>query len=708
MNRNWALAPLNPDYLKYVADARNGRHVGEVIPLRRDARQLAAARGNVALLVPPQPPKVDGICSFPAAFDRRKLGQVTPAWTTGTCGACWTSASIASLESCFAPKELRDFSEAHMQLKYGRPDAKCGEGGNCEIAAFYFAAWRGPVDENAFDPNAASPPPAAVRKHVQNVLFLPHRTGPLDNCWIKLAVMHLGGVYSGISRGYGFHPPHPTYYNPTDGVIHAVSIVGWDDDFDRMKFFCNDPSLTDAQKIPPANGAFIVKDNGGPEWGEQGFLYVSYYDASIGSTPAVYVGEPVGNFTRNYQYDTFGVTRTLVPPGIHKDFSYQGNVFTAVADESLAAVGFYEMEDPEMDYEIQIHLDPDNGPARSSGPHATVGVQLLVQGYYTVRLPKKIPLKKGQRFGVVLKGKQRGGNFPSSIPIEEPKTAVGMPVTAAAGQSFVSVDGSSWTDLTQLQVPVSATEKVTLTGANLCIKAFTNSPVHVDATLIEADAHVIKWTMTNDGPSAVRLRPVARRYRRERETLAPMGDDVFAAYAEGDSGVRQRLEDGWIEVGAGKRMTAFSPAGALAHADRVRYNAYLFDKASNMMLIPDFWKYIVALLHHPPVVTSTNPASNAHVNYLGLSVILVTFDRAIKLGPASGAITVTSSMGSKTYMPMVSGSQLKIVLSTPLSSNQLGGTVWTVHLPATAILETVYGDPMKQDYSWSFTVTGVN
>ena len=678
------------------------------MPSPRDARLVAVARGNVSLLVPPQPPKIDGICSFPAAFDRRKLGQVTPAWTTGKCGACWTSAAMASLESCFAPKELRDFSEAHMQLKSGLPDAKCGQGGNCELAAFYFAAWRGPVDEDAFDPNAASPNPVAVRKHVQNVLFLPNRTGPLDNCWIKLAVMHLGGVYTGISKGYGFHPTYPTYYNPVADVIHAVSIVGWDDDFDRMKFLCDLPSLPDSQKIPPANGAFIVKDNAGPTAGEQGFLYVSYYDASIGSTPAVYLGEPVGNYTRNYQHDPFGVTRTLIPPGLHKDFSYQGNVFTAAADESLAAVGFYEMDDPEMDYEIQVHLDPDNGPVRSSGPQATVVTQLLLRGYYTVPLPKKIPIKKGQRFGIVLKGKQRGGDFPSAIPIEEPKSAEGMPVTAAAGQSFVSLDGLSWTDLTTLQVHVDATTIVPLTGANLCIKAFTNSPVRVEATLIEADAHALKWTMTNGGPSAVRLRPVARRYRHERETLAAMGDDVFAAYAEGASGVRHRLEDGWIEVAAGETMTAFSPAGALAHADRVRYNVYLFDKASNMMLIPDFWKYIVALLHHPPVVTSTNPAANAHVNYLGLSLIVVTFDRAIKLGPASGAISVTSSSQSKTLMPMVSGSQLKIVLSTPLSSNELGGTLWTVHLPATSILETVYGDPMKQDYSWSFTVTGVN
>jgi C1A family cysteine protease len=715
----WALAPVNPDFLAYRAAAAAGRPVSELMPVLIRRNDVALARGHF-IVPPPQPPPVDGICAFPPSYDRRAFGKVTPAWTTGkACGMCWTSASLASLESCFAPEELRDFSEAHMQVKNGwfesDPKASCLLGGNPELAAFYLAGWRGPVNETDFDPYLPSVP--AVAKHVQNAWFLPDRTGPLDLCWIKLAVMHLGGVYSGISRSYGFHPDYPTYYNPSDGQIHAVTIVGWDDHFDRTKFLCNDPKLPEAQWVPPADGALIVKDNAGSAVDEEGFLYVSYYDGSIGTMMAVYIGEQLGNYTRIYQHDAIGVTSMLsVPadpnalPGHNQpEFSYQGNLFTAKDDESLVAVGFYEMVDPEMDYEILVYLDPDNGPVRNSGADTSVKVSLLLRGYYTVQLPKAVKLAKGQRFGIVLKGRQRAGEWPSSIPVEAPLpgTSSGEPVTAQAGESFVSYDGLSWQELTSLKVQVSANVKKTMTNTNLCIKGFTKSPLHVRGGL-EVDAQAVKWTIKNDGSMPVRLQPVARRYRRELDRFERVGDDVLAVIFEDASGERHTVEDGWIDVAAGATASALSASGSTREADRITYNAYLLDRASNQMLIPDFWKYVLALIDHPPVVTSTSPPAGGHVNYLGLSEIRVTFDRDIKLGPSSEWISVTSAQESKVTMPMVSGKELRLVLATPLGSHQLGGTLWKVNIPATAVLETAFGEPMTQDYSWTFTVTGVN
>jgi hypothetical protein len=54
------------------------------------------------------------------------------------------------------------------------------------------------------------------------------------------------------------------------------------------------------------------------------------------------------------------------------------------------------------------------------------------------------------------------------------------------------------------------------------------------------------------------------------------------------------------------------------------------------------------------------------------------------------------------------GQKLRIVLATPLGSHELGGTLWTVTIPAMAVLEAAFGHPMTQDYSGTFTVTGVN
>lgn len=52
---------------------------------------------------------------------------------------------------------------------------------------------------------------------------------------------------------------------------HAVCIVGWDDNYSASLFDEN----------PPADGAFIIKNSAGASWGDNGFGYASYYDATI-------------------------------------------------------------------------------------------------------------------------------------------------------------------------------------------------------------------------------------------------------------------------------------------------------------------------------------------------------------------------------------------------------------------------------------------
>ena len=196
-------------------------------------------------------------------FDLRAEGRVTPVRDQGSCGACWTFGTLASLESALLPSESADFSENNLKNTSGFDWHPCA-GGNADMAVAYLSRWSGPVAE-ADDPysavSAISPSGLSPKKHVQEVLILPGRGSKLDNDGIKRALMEHGAIttyifvdegtknnslpsnYNSATRSY--------YYNGAEESNHIVAIVGWDDTYSAGNF-----------ATPPAgNGAFIIKNS---------------------------------------------------------------------------------------------------------------------------------------------------------------------------------------------------------------------------------------------------------------------------------------------------------------------------------------------------------------------------------------------------------------------------------------------------------------
>ncbi len=395
--------------------------------------------------------------SAPAYYDLRTLNKVTSVKDQGSAGVCWTFATYSSLESNLLTGENRDYSENNMKnlLSSSYPegfDRGSNDGGNEFMSTAYLARWSGPVSESD-DPysysgvSSGNPP---LQKHVQDVLFIPDRTGSLDNNEIKSAVQNYGAMFTSMYYDNAYYSPtkYSYYYDGLTSANHAIAIVGWDDSFDRNSF----------ARVPPGDGAFIIKNSWGTGWGDRGYFYISYYDSKIGKDNAVFLAETTNNYKSIYQYDPLGWVQSV---GYGNPTGWCANVFTSKSDETLKAVSFYTT-DSNCNYEINVYINPVSGPISQIGPVLSKSGTCPIAGYHTVPLDSGVQLKTGQKFSIILK--LTTPNYIYPIAVETPYPGWSSKAEAKAGESFVSSDGNAWTDIT-----------TSFSNTNVCIKAFTVS-----------------------------------------------------------------------------------------------------------------------------------------------------------------------------------------------------------------------------------------
>ena len=489
-----SVAPVNPTFTDAAAkgfpaadrkDTPGNRGLG-IIPSPLDKSHLKGKKITREMLLQDSSPGEVGtggdiVGALPATYDLRTEGRVSPVKDQGACGSCWAFASYGSLESTLLPAQLWDFSENNLKNTHGFDLGPCS-GGNDDMTTAYLARWSGPISETD-DPYSASsttsPTGLTVRKHVQEVYFIPPRGSSTDNDNIKTAVQTYGALYSTIywSSTYYNSVNRAYYYSGTASSNHAIAIVGWDDAYDRNKF----------TPVAPGNGAFIVKNSWGTSWGASGYFYVSYYDAQIGRDNAIFTAQETINYNRVYQYDTLGWTNSLGYTG--KDSAFFANVFTASADESLAAVSFYTPQ-VNSNYQVSVYIDPSNGPINPAGPATTISGTAALPGYHTVPLTTPVILTSGHKFSIVVWVQSPGYYAP--IPVEAPFSGYSSKAVSSPGQSYVSSSGTTWNDLTSYYA-----------NYNVCVKGFTKSgtPVQNPVPVVSG----ISPSSTTAGGAAINL-----------------------------------------------------------------------------------------------------------------------------------------------------------------------------------------------------------
>lgn len=390
--------------------------------------------------------KAGDIESLPSYYSLVDEGYVSPVKDQEDGGNCWAFAFIAALESSIlkATNITYDLSEGNMKnlmayySDYGW-NKKVNDGGVDEMAISYLASWLGPILEeyDLTDARDAISPLISPLTHVQDIIFI-KRNNYLDNDIIKEAIMKYGAVVTGMHYDDDYLRDSSYYYSGHEYADHEVLIVGWDDNYSRYKF----------DDTPKGNGAFIVKNSWADDWGDNGYFYVSYYDAQFACTGeyASYVF-PFNNdirYEKNYQYDISGRTDYL---STSKKTVWYENIFNSTEDELLAGVSTYF--DTETSWEVYVYVN-DLLKTKQSGTASC--------GYYTIPLKEFISLKKGDVFKVVFKITTKKS---ARIPISEADNFNKLSFTR--GVSFISLNGNTWKDLYDYEVHPEVA----------CIKAFT-------------------------------------------------------------------------------------------------------------------------------------------------------------------------------------------------------------------------------------------
>jgi C1A family cysteine protease/uncharacterized protein YjdB len=468
-------APLNPAFVQYQEDVKLG------------TLNTSTSEGHSPSYIPPPLQRYEGkadttIASsamYPVSYDLRETGRITDIRSQGDYGSCWAFASLASLESYLKQDTTVDLSENNLMWNSGF-DITPDDGGNYTMATAYLARWSGPVSESS-DPYG-SPQKTGLEPiyHVQEVASIPNLPSA-----IKQALMDGGALYTSMYSGlfasndYYNSENAAFFYDGEEGPDHDVAIVGWDDQYSRENF-----SIT-----PDGDGAWIIRNSWGPDWGDGGYFYMSYYDSYAGSNvTAFHSAEATDNYSHIYQYDPLGNISAM---GYQDDdnTAWGANIYTAAASDNLTAVSTYALT-PGTTAEIKIYTDVNDGQPSSGTLRATQTTSFQRGGYYTIALDNPVALVAGQKFAVVIKFRTPGTN--DSVPVESRFENYSSAVTANPGESFTSNTGTGgWYD----------TSKKNL--SNVCIKVFTQSRDSFANCLYRTHVQDVGWQtwQTNGGIS---------------------------------------------------------------------------------------------------------------------------------------------------------------------------------------------------------------
>lgn len=420
---------------------------------------------------------------IPDSFDLRehiKLEVKNQRETEG----CWAFSANSTVETNLALTngEYNNFSERHLDYSTASNfldgtnenalNRVTGMGGYATTAFTYYSNGSGPIveDDMPFENNEYTisinqlPKESNVKK-VDNMVYLPniYKTRNENNeliCvdangnaytdeevesirnQIKQHIMSYGAISTDVLSPKNYYNAETHAANVTDENIysdHAVTIIGWDDNYSKENFIDK----------PSEDGAYIVLNSWGTEWGENGVYYVSYEDCLVERTLRGVTQVSDIDYDNLYQHDISEMWSYISLP-------LAANVFTAEEDEILTEImigGFSKQI-------CDIYINPTGDSLTVNNLIKVASEVEINPGYTTIELDESIELTKGSKFAIVVNLINQDY---TGIGVEDNSVGFSNAISNP-NESFVSYDGINWMDIYDENYMM-----------NLSIKAYTKS-----------------------------------------------------------------------------------------------------------------------------------------------------------------------------------------------------------------------------------------
>ncbi len=366
-------------------------------------------------------------------FDPRD--ELTPVKDQGDTNLCWAFSAINASEASILKNKIGNKDSLRLNPKalayrkyvrkadplgntasyYKNADDWTARPGHIEQTTALLSMWQGPIGG---DKPAADVWENSLYRFESANLISSGKDGEARIMEIKRAIAKYGAVTASCYYDGGTKQ----YYNDAgvkNGVPHAITLVGWDDDIDKSLFSPGQVTR---------NGGWLVKNS----YSDNGYFWLTYESKIATTTAWTFTYAPKDSYDYNYYYDnnedSFGLLKL-------KQFAnvYEAKKGTDEKEEYVEAVNVgFVGNDVNVKIKVYTNLSGWGQTSVEKGTLAAEKAQTFKYGgYNTIKLDNPVKVSVGTYFSIVVEVSNPDGNAFVSVVQSDAKSRLSVRLPTA-------------------------------------------------------------------------------------------------------------------------------------------------------------------------------------------------------------------------------------------------------------------------------------